>query len=477
MDAVTGVSATGNPSARSGANYFDAVFGALVYEDFSTGKVVPWMSQSLTMTDPTHWVLKLRPGVTFSDGTPFDADAVQSNWNRLGSNGYRARALHLCANGCHPRTVVNSTTLDITLVAANTEFDRTVAKEFPWIESPTAYAANPAAFATDPIGAGPFVVQSFNPTTGNLVLNRNTTYWDKPLPYLDHLTILGLGANDTTRYSAFASGQADLMNSLGSSTFPLAQSSGVKMVNGTAKANGGTNFIFNTTRAPFNDPNARKAFIEAINPAAFNSVLYGQAGAVTPAVFAKSSPYYCKCGVFPKYDPKKAQAYFNAYAARTGGPLNITFATASSTTSIATASYLQAQLAGYQNVTLNTDVIGSAVYVSTLAAGAFDIAFFNITNYDPMQDFQDFFTTGGSRNFGKYSNPTVDNLVAQGFAATTQAAKVKVVDQLQKILVGNGELWYPAQLQAWILSDSKVGAAPYFSTGDFRWDQVWVKKS
>src|SRR4051794_12051810 len=61
----------------------DAVYDLLLYTDVQSGKIVPQTADSLPSTDAQVWTLKLRPGIKFSDGTAYDADAVKFNYQRI----------------------------------------------------------------------------------------------------------------------------------------------------------------------------------------------------------------------------------------------------------------------------------------------------------------------------------------------------------------------------------------------------------
>ena len=84
-------------------------------------------------------------------------------------------------------TVVSPTVLEVTLKAPQGQWDRQVANQLAMIGSPTALQADAAGFATKPVGAGPFTVESWTPNE-KMVLKRNPTYWNAPKPYIDELT-------------------------------------------------------------------------------------------------------------------------------------------------------------------------------------------------------------------------------------------------------------------------------------------------
>ena len=348
LDPLTGVNSSGTPSYTSAAKYWYAIFGALVYQDWTTGKVVPWMAKSLTMKDPSDWVLQLRPGVKFSDGTPFNAQAVAFNWERIG-NDSAAPLYATYHTWIDTLTVVNPLTLDIHLNTPNSVFDFTVASYFSLIGSPTQIMNDPTGFATNPVGAGPFVLVSYNSTTGTMVAKKNTTYWDKPLPYLNKLTIESV-ADPTQRFNTVATGEADIADDMGDSQIILAKAEGFSTL-AHVPPYGGQSFAFNTSQLPFSDPSAVKTFEEAINGKALTETVYGSAGQYTDTLFSKTSAYYKASLKFPQYNPKAAQAGFDAYAAKYGKPMTIEFTYASPAYDTL-FDYLSAQLEQYHNVTL-----------------------------------------------------------------------------------------------------------------------------
>ena len=190
----------------------------------------------------------------------------------------------------------------------------------------------------------------------------------------------------------------------------------------------------------------------------------------------ESSPYYTPDAKFPAYDPDKAQQMFDAYADAHGGPMTISFTIPNVAIAQAIGDFLQTQLAAYDNVELELNVVEGPVYVKTLFEGGFDIAYFGMSNYDPVADFQAFFGTGGNRNFGKYSNPAVDQLISDAYAATDGDDKVAIVQEIQTTVASEGLLWVPVALLNTLVSSDEVGAAPYMTDGILQWDRVWLKQ-
>src|ERR1700755_3081623 len=84
------ISASTNPSsldpATGGAGsdhaFLFTIYDTLTEWDFDTLKPKPGLAESWSFTDPTTLVLNIRPGVTFHDGTPLDAEAVKFNLER-----------------------------------------------------------------------------------------------------------------------------------------------------------------------------------------------------------------------------------------------------------------------------------------------------------------------------------------------------------------------------------------------------------
>jgi peptide/nickel transport system substrate-binding protein len=203
-----------------------AVYDALVRYDPVSGNYEPRLAESVVAnTDRTEWTITLRAGVTFSDGTPFDADAVKFGLDRhrVGQPGAPAcETVRACAVTPRPTatsmafvrniTVTGPRTLVVSLTVPWADFAWLLATEPGMIPSPTAVkaqcSADPGAHAADcsfgrmPVGAGPFLIGSFTPNV-RTVVTRNDRYWGGT-PFLD-------GARFTTLPDAGAAKSVDAL--------------------------------------------------------------------------------------------------------------------------------------------------------------------------------------------------------------------------------------------------------------------------
>ena len=110
---------TGTSGALVGGTETAAVYDVLFRWDSETGEIVPHLAESLTPNDDyTAWTLKLREGITYSDGTPLTAQLVSDNIDRyFAPEGVRNTSggfLQYIAE----KTATDDLTLEMTLTTA-----------------------------------------------------------------------------------------------------------------------------------------------------------------------------------------------------------------------------------------------------------------------------------------------------------------------------------------------------------------------
>jgi peptide/nickel transport system substrate-binding protein len=294
-----------NTNGAANQPYMNSIYGQL-FKINEKGKVLPELASGYTFENGGKTVkITLRQGVKFSDGTPFDADAVVFNIKRdLKST---------CT--CRPTWPVKSVTAegaDTVVLNFLQPFAAVIASfvdsNANWTASPTALKKVGARkFRITPVGAGPFKVVS-NKLSSELVLERNPTYWKQGRPYLDKLTFKSIGG-DQAAYQAMLAGQAQAYE--GMSTPKLVQQASKNgKLKVTQQLSTSPYFMqLNTTIAPFNDPKARQAIYYASDSEAIRSHIFDNMYENTQGFTGPGGLFYePKVEGYRGYDLEKAKA-------------------------------------------------------------------------------------------------------------------------------------------------------------------------
>jgi peptide/nickel transport system substrate-binding protein len=253
---------TGGANIAQMAAVYGGLFVISANPDGSGAKVVPNQAASYQILDQGRTLkIKIRPGITFADGTSLDAEAVRFNLDRDMKSTCSCRPIWQLAKNAF--TTEGTDTVVIHFAVPNAAaVDNFPISNVNWIASPTALKRmGEARFLVNPVGAGPFKVVS-DRLSSELVLQRNPNYFRKGLPYLDRLTFKSIGS-DQAAYQALLAGQGDAYE--GMSTTPLVdQATKSDRLTTTVQPPTSPYVIqLNTMSAPFNNEKARQAIYYA----------------------------------------------------------------------------------------------------------------------------------------------------------------------------------------------------------------------
>jgi oligopeptide transport system substrate-binding protein len=177
-----------------GGNVVDAMWTGLVKYDVKTGAPINAMAESITSTDFINWTIKIKSGWTFQDGTPVTSKSFVDAWNygAFGPNaqqnqyffepilGYKdvsdAKATVKTMSGLK---VVDDTTFTVQMSAPNSVFPVQVGYS-AFDPMPASFFADPKAFASNPIGNGPFKFVSRTPSQSIKLTAYDAYKGDKP---------------------------------------------------------------------------------------------------------------------------------------------------------------------------------------------------------------------------------------------------------------------------------------------------------
>lgn len=170
----------------------------------------PGLAQDWEQLDDTTWRFELRNGVTFHDGQPLDAEAVQSSFERMA----RAHGDSLSIDE-ESAEVVDDLTVELTTTEPNPGLPNQLVHP-----SRSAIVAPDTEVGTEPTGTGPFQFVEYKPEE-ELVVESYDDYWDGS-PGLDGITFRFI-PDDTTRWLSLESGEVDLIYDLPRELVPDAQ--------------------------------------------------------------------------------------------------------------------------------------------------------------------------------------------------------------------------------------------------------------
>jgi peptide/nickel transport system substrate-binding protein len=430
-------------------------------------------SWSYTSSDNTKLVFTLRTDVTFQDGTPFNADAVVFNINRILNAPTSPRFSELV-------TVQSVQAVDASHVQFNLK------KPFaPLLANLTDRAGmmlSPAAVqkigatnlgnAPTNAGSGPFMFSEWV-KGDHLTIKRNAHYWMKDssggaLPYLQSVRYRPI-SNESVMFSNLETGNINAAEVLGPNDVSSAKTNSSLIY----KQIPGLSFfgvMLNTKVAPFTNVHVRRAIEWGVNrPEIVNSVLKGVGvvaqGPLSPSSWAYSSsidPYSYNIN---NAKSELAQAGMSTLSFTllipSGSPLNAQL-----------AQFMQSELAP-AGITANIKQETFATLLSDTDSHNFQAALLGWSGRpDPDGNMYSWFHTGGGFNNMQYSNPQVDSLLEAARTTSDQAQRASDYQQAEKQILQDGSyvfIYHGVSIQA---TTTNIKNFPVLPTGILEFTNV-----
>lgn len=260
----------GNP-LRTGATptiYFTpALFDGLT-RITRDGTLMPWLATSWESTDANTWSVKLRDGVTFSNGKPLTAESFAYVINYLASEDSLQESLRREIPRFKNAVAVDDLTLEITTVDPDPLLMRSLTI-LPALDHEQWHRLGREGFAQEPIGTGPFKIESWEAASANMV--AVPTSW-RP-PKVDRLEVLAI-PDKSARVQALQSNRVDLAIEFGPEDGVIMDAAGLKVERWIAAETAGLSFIL--TRKPdmpLQDVRVREALNLAVNREVLTEIL------------------------------------------------------------------------------------------------------------------------------------------------------------------------------------------------------------
>ncbi len=409
--------------ARSRSYVSRVVFASLCDKLIDTTpdlKFVPQLALSWTWSaDNKTLTLKLRPGVTFQDGEPFDAEAVKYNLDRYRTLPDSLRKSEIAS--IDRVDAVDPLTVNLVLKQPDAALVAQLTDRSGMMMAPKATATgNPAA---DPVCSGPYRFVE-RVAQDRIVLDRFPAYWNAGAYHVDRVTFMPI-PDTTVRLANLQSGGLDMIERMAATDVKTAEAD-PKLQVLSIPGLGFMSLEFNVTgpdaRTPMGqDKRVRQAFDLAIDRDALNGAVYE--GRYTPAYqpFAPASPYHIDRPV-PGRDVEGSKALLKA--AGIGAPVTVKMTVGNDTTSQQMGQVIQAMTAeaGF-DVQLQTTEF--ATLLAQGQAGTFQVLMEAWSGrVDPDGNIHQFVTCKAGLNDMKYCNPAVDALL-NGARSVTDVAERK----------------------------------------------------
>ena len=424
----------------------------------------PVLAKSWTISaDGLTYTIHLEPGVTFHDGTPFNAQAAKQNIDRLRDPKEDPR--YALFDMISSVKVVDDTTVQLVL-------SRPFSALFYNFANPDITFVSPAAMAqygidglaTHEDGTGPFTLVSW--TKGdNLVVRRNPRYWKPGQPYVDQIVFRAV-PDATQRVAMLKTGEAQFVFPIDPiNAKALSGDPSVRLIKGPSIL---VQFVgMNLLHPPFNNRNVRLALNEAINKQILIQTLYQGYAQEMHSFVSPLLPGYKAVGTYP-YDPDKARSLLREAGYPQG--FTATLSISNVTFQQQLAVFLQQQLAQI-GVTLRIAAMdGGSLFALQNKGPDENTVQMRLAGYSPSNGstYWQFhvllskaaWPPNGLSNFSFYDNPTMERALDAGLATENIKQRDASFGQAQQIVFDDAVV-------LWLASPTNIAGQTANLTGAY----------
>jgi peptide/nickel transport system substrate-binding protein len=260
----------------------------------SEGRIGPWLATRWEVSaDGLAYTFHLRNDVRFTDGTPFNANAVRANLDHMANPKTQSSTAGGYIRQYRSTDVVDEYTVVVRLATPYAAFLEVLAQGFLGIQSPTALTRSRDVNCESPVGSGPFKVVHWD-RQSQVELVRNPDYnWAPPTAkhqgpaWLDRI-VWKFIQEPSVRFASLQAGEVDVIEALPPESHEAARRNPDLTLIIAQRPGNPTNGTLNITRAPFNDLKVREAFVRSADvEGALKSVYFNEfpraGGPLSPA--------------------------------------------------------------------------------------------------------------------------------------------------------------------------------------------------
>ena len=371
--------------------------------------IVPVLASSYQWADSTTLLIRLRSGVRFQDGEPFDANAVKYTLDR-----------HLTANGSFRRSeigamdhveTVDPLTVRVIMKQPFSPFVAILTDRAGMMLPPRATEAGAKDFGLHPVCAGPFRFVE-RVAQDHITLERFPGYWDAQRIHYERVTYRII-PDSSIRLANLKAGTLDMTEIAPLDADSVKHDPKLSLVSVPSLGYGA--LTINTGHFPKaetplgRDPRVRHAFELSLDREALSQVVY--AGMYQPNAQATSaiSPLYVQEIAPPQRDVTKARALLKE--AGVTAPLTVPLIVYNTPQNVQAGEVIQS-MAAEAGFTVQVNAMEFGTAIAAVQRGDYAMALGGWSGLlDTDSNAWSFLHTGGALNRAIYSNPTVDELL------------------------------------------------------------------
>ncbi|MHB2168203.1 ABC transporter substrate-binding protein [Alsobacter sp. R-9] len=433
------------------------MFDTLVRMD-ADSQIVPSLAQSWKLADDTTWEFKLRPGVTFHDGSPFTADDVVYSLARPATITKSPAPFTIYTRSIKEAKAVDPLTVRITTTAPYPLLANDLAQVFIMSQkAASGVTTEDMNTGKGVVGTGPYKLGSYAPED-RAELVRNDTYFGGK-PAWDKVTYRYI-TSDGPRTAALLSGDVDAIDNVPSADLPrirgeqsvtFAQKPSLRVI--YFYIDSGRDdppFVTNKDggpigKNPFKDARVRKAVSMAINREAIRDRImeglsFPSSHIVPPSLRAGESGFELMA-----YDPDGAKKLM----AEAGWPDGFRLTMHSPNNRFPNDSKITqavAQMLSRIGIQAQVDAMPMSVYATRGAKGDFSFGLIGwgaqtgevSSTLRAIIACENKDRGWGAFNWSRYCNKEVDDLLAKGLATMDDKQRTTILNQASKIAANDG---------------------------------------
>jgi peptide/nickel transport system substrate-binding protein len=405
----------------------------LTDQDPKTGKIVPWLAESWTISEDTSkFTFVLRPGETFSDGTPVDAESVKATFDnliKLPANGAPAYI-----RGYTGTTVTDPRTFTINFSTPNAQFlQATSGVGLGILSKATAGKPLPDRCRGQFVGSGPFVLDHYTANQEVVIKKRPDYAWPSSLSpgkgaaKLDEARFLFV-PEAGARTGALSSAQVQVAENVQTTDQIVFEGNGFHLL--TVLTPGVVAPLSLNHKGILSDERVRQALLVGVDRPGLVDTVLGPRAKPATSVLASTTPFYSATDKL-RYDPAGAQTLLDAAGwtpgadgirTRNGQRLSLDWLIPAPAP--AANEYIQQQLKKI-GVEVKLDIVPPAKYVEQQSAGNFDLTAVAVTRADPDVLRNLFYSKG--QNLWHLPAGQLDTYLEQQATASTDEARQTAV--------------------------------------------------